>query len=70
MSQKLVITLDEKSTEEYLRQASVLTKAEVDNDIEPSGMLLTVEVAPAHYDSVAYMNGKELGEVSVTLVAD
>ena len=68
MPPKLVITLDEETTEQYLDLAGKQTKAEVDADCEPSGVSISIHIAPDPYDSAAFMGHKELGEAKVELV--
>ena len=68
MPQKLVITLDEETTQRYLDLAAKNTKAEADADSEPSGTAISILIAPEPYDSMVFMEQKELGEAKVELV--
>lgn len=70
MKKRLVITLSEEATERWLELASARTKAEVDEDCEPSGSSLLVDIGP-YYSSCSYHGSGdyiELGEVDVGLV--
>ncbi len=68
MPQKLVITLDEETTQRYLDFAGKKTKAEADADCEPSGTAISIHIAPEPYDSMVFIEQKELGEAKVELV--
>jgi len=67
MKSKLVITLTEKTTTNYLREASRQMTAEVAECVVPSGAVLTIEINPP-FDDCAYLDGVELGEVTVKLI--
>jgi len=72
MSQKLHITLDENATARYLEWMSKKTKAEVDEDCEPSGVTISINIGPAHYGSDAYTYVSEelidFGDATVDLI--
>ncbi|WP_220719114.1 hypothetical protein [Agarivorans litoreus] len=70
MGRKLVITLDESTTEKYLQSVSTLTEEQVAADCEPAGTHLTILVEAAHYDSEVYLGNKEIGVAAVTVVSD
>ena len=72
MAQRLVITLSEEATAKWLELAGARTKAEVDEDCEPSGSSLLVDIHPLYSDCSYYREGEktELGEVKVDLVDD
>ena len=61
MGRKLVIILDEATTENYLELASKKTEAEVNADCEPSGMSLRIDIAPAPYESAVSIGSDEIG---------
>jgi len=67
MAARLVITLDETATRNYLARAAAITEAHLDADCEPSGMTLQVEISPTPFASLVFMGGIELGEVEVEL---
>jgi len=69
MAKKLVITLDEETMKKYLDMASEKTEAEVNEDCEPSGPSLLIDIAPGPYEADVYFEGKvEIGEAKVDLV--
>ena len=68
MGQQLVIKLSEEATEKYLKLARQQTSALVEEGCEPSGVLLTVIIENAIYDSVVLFGDTEIGTVSVDLV--
>jgi hypothetical protein len=72
MSQKLQITFSEEATRKYLERAGRKTHAEVDEDCEPSGCTVSVEIGSSIFGSSAYAaeSGEflEFGEVEVDLV--
>ena len=68
--QKLVISLDETTTERYLDEASRKTESEVDADCMPSGLQLRIDVCPPFGNSLFMFIGQEwveIGEVDVEL---
>lgn len=67
MKQRLVITLDEETTERYLKQAQQQNKAHIDADCEPVGCTISINIESAIYDSTVYFNNKEIGEAEVNL---
>lgn len=72
MSERLQITLDEEATKKYLDWAGAQTEAEVNEDIEPSGVTISIRIAaPWGADAFSYQNGEKLifGEVDVELVS-
>jgi hypothetical protein len=68
MGKKLVITLDESTTSNYLKLARKKTESEVNEECEPSGSSLTIDIAPSHYDSYVRCENNEIGVASVILV--
>jgi len=72
MSEKLVITLDENVTKNYLGGAAKKTQAEMNADCLPSGASLRIDICPP-FGNIIYLqvNGKweEIGEVAVELKA-
>lgn len=69
MTKRLVITLSEEATAKWLALAAARTKAEVDEDCEPSGSSLLVDIHPLLSDCSYYREGEltELGEVDAVL---
>ena len=71
MGSKLVITLSEDATEKYLELARQQTSALLEEDCEPSDVLLTVIIAASNcYESAVLLGDTELGEVAVDLLGD
>jgi hypothetical protein len=68
MGIKLVITLDEITTNNYLELARKKTAREVNGDCEPSGSSLTIDIAQSHYDSYVICENNEIGVASVNFV--
>ncbi|MFT6207067.1 MAG: hypothetical protein ACJA0T_000971 [Colwellia sp.] len=68
MTKKLVITLDEKATENYLKLAGQKVEAEVNEDCMPTGCAITINIEPSYLESTAYFGTTEIGEVTVGLV--
>lgn len=70
---RLSIILDEAATARYLELASRRTEGEVNEDCEPSGPTVFVNISPM-FESEAYMvDGNasiELGAASVTLLKE
>jgi hypothetical protein len=70
---RLSITLDEAATARYLELASRWSEGEVNEDCEPTGPTVFVDISPV-FESEAYMtDGKtsiELGTASVRLLKD
>lgn len=66
MGRKLVITLDEVTTQKYLDLARQQTKALVDEDCEPSDVMLAISISanPA-YGHAVFIDEREIGEASV-----
>ena len=58
MSKRLQITLDEEATQKYLEWASAILEAEVDEDCEPCGCSITVEIG-GPYGSPVFGNTDE-----------
>ena len=67
LGKKLVITLDEQTTQKYLELANKRTVAELEADCEPSGVNLTIEIGSDAYPHYVYLDGKDIGEASVDL---
>jgi hypothetical protein len=67
MKQKLVITLDEETTERYLKQAQQQTKGHIDADCEPIGCTISIDIESVIYDSIVYFNNKKIGQAEVNL---
>lgn len=68
MAKKLVIVLDEDTTERYLAIASARLKAEVDECCEPSGERLIIEIGPTYLRSTVYGGLTELGHATTELL--
>ena len=68
MSKKLVITLDESTTRNYLKLAREKTEAELNEDCEPSGSSLTIDIGSSCYDYCVRCEKNEIGVASVDLV--
>jgi hypothetical protein len=72
MPQKLIIELSQEATVKYLAYARGKTEAEVNEDCEPSGCTISVDIAPGPFDSCVYakQNGRliELGEAKIKLI--
>ncbi|CAA0120461.1 hypothetical protein [Zhongshania aliphaticivorans] len=69
MKAKLVITLTEEATNKYLVFSRKQTEDHVDESCEPSDITLMINIAASNmYESTAYINQQELGEVEVNLV--
>jgi hypothetical protein len=67
MEKQLVITLSKEATKKYLELARQQTSAELDEDCEPSDVLLQVTIAANNtYESIALLGKEEIGEVSVS----
>lgn len=67
MSSKLVITLDEKTTEKFLDYARHKTESEINSDCMPSGTTISISIAPP-FGSFVFFEKIEIGEASVELV--
>ena len=65
---KLVITLDDATTEKYLALAGARVEADTNADCEPSGITLTVNIESTVFPSTIWLGSVELGEVEVALV--
>jgi hypothetical protein len=72
MSQKLIIELSQEATVKYLAYAREITEAEVNNDCEPSGCTIRVDIALGPFDSCVYaqQTGEfiEFGEAKINLI--
>ena len=72
MSKKLQITLSEEATKKYLDWASGITTAHLEEDMEPCGVSITIEIGNAMFGATAYAdtsNGLvELGDVEIDRV--
>ena len=69
MTTKLVITLTEEATNKYLEFSRKQTGDHVDENCEPSDITLMINIAASNmYESTAYINQQELGEVEVNLI--
>lgn len=66
MKKKLVLTLSEEATQKYLELARKQTKALVDEDCEPSDVLLKIHITAGNmYDNIVLFGDIEIGEVSL-----
>lgn len=71
MAQKLVITLNEETTEKYLELAREQTKALIEEDCEASGVLLKVLIASTMlFESTVFFGDTEIGEAEIDLVGN
>jgi hypothetical protein len=70
MGKKLVITLDESTTSQYLELAGKKTEAEVNAECMPSGSSLTIRIAPRPYDNNVIFGENIIGIASVDVVDD
>lgn len=73
MGKRLVITLDEVSTERYFEYAQRKAFAEIEADCEPGGVSIGVNVSPSNvYSSEVYLEqGNEkidIGEAMVEII--
>lgn len=68
MAKRLVITLSKEATVAYLAATSARLEAEVNNDCEPTGVSIMIEIAPSVYDSTALINERPLGTVEVDFI--
>lgn len=68
MKQKLVITLDEETTERYLKQAQHQTKSHIDEDSQPTGCTISIDIESAVYDNTVYFGKEEIGTAEAKLV--
>lgn len=68
MAKRLVITFSEEATAAYLAATTARLEAEVNNDCEPTGVSLMIEIAPSVYDSTALINERALGTVEVNFI--
>lgn len=69
MTTKLVITLTEEATNKYLEFSRKQTEDSLEENCEPNDITVTINIAASNmYESTAYINQQELGEVEVNLV--
>ena len=72
MPKKLQITLDEATTKKYLEWASGIATAHLEEDMEPCGVSITIEIGNGVFPSTAYANVggglEELGDADVDLI--
>jgi hypothetical protein len=66
MGKKLVITLDETTTSNYLKLVSKTTEAHVDEGCEPPGAMLTIDI----FACEVFLGNSDIGEASVELKDD
>jgi len=68
MSEKknLSIEFSEEVTQKYLEITGKKTEAEVNADCMPSGVTISIDVG-GPFGSVAFVDGKEIGEVELSL---
>lgn len=67
MSKKLVLTLDEATTEKYLALAQERTKAMVDEGCEPSDVLLKINIgANQIYGNTVFFQDTDIGHALVS----
>ena len=67
MRPRLVITLDEDATREYLEHARKVAQGHVAVDCEPPGVTLTVMIGDAYAGTSVFIKDVELGEADVQL---
>jgi hypothetical protein len=69
MPKKLQITLNEEATKKYMDWASGVVSAHVEEDMEPCGVSITIEIGNAMFGSTAYANTSrgliELGDAEI-----
>jgi len=65
--QKLSIEFSEEATKRYLEIARKKTELEVAADCLPSGVTITIEVAPP-FGCLAEVDGQDIGEIVLTLL--
>jgi hypothetical protein len=66
MKKKLVLTLSEETTQKYLELARKQTVALVDEDCEPSDVLLKIHIAASNmYNNIVLLDDIEIGEASL-----
>ena len=69
MGKKMVLTLNEATTRNYLELAQKQTQGLVDDGCEPADVTLTVHVsASPFYESSVFFGDHEIGEASVMWV--
>ena len=71
MLKKLQITLTEEATKKYLEYASGITAAHVEEDCEPCGVSIRIDIGPVPFGSTAYTDGSgpvELGDADVDFI--
>jgi hypothetical protein len=66
MSQKMVITLDEKTTARFLDIASRTTSAEIEANCLPSGVELKIAICPP-FGNIVSIATEEIGEAEINL---
>jgi hypothetical protein len=71
MGKKLVITLDETTTSNYLKLVSKTTEAHVDEGCEPPGAMLMIDISPIDiFACEVFLGNSDIGEASVELKDD
>lgn len=66
MTESMVFRLSPEATTKYLSLAAARTQAEVESDCLPSGVEISVNIAPAPFKSTAYFGAEELGDVEIS----
>lgn len=64
---KLTITLDEKTTQKYLKMMRKKTELEVLGDCMPSGGTVCIEIGPP-FGAFVYLDNIEIGEAKIDFV--
>lgn len=66
MAKRVVVALDEKTTEKYFEMASKATEAEVNAGCEPSGVSLNIDIGGGLDKHTVWIGDEEIGEAAVS----
>lgn len=67
MSKKLVLTLDETTTQKYLALANQRTEAMVEEGCEPSDVLIKINIgANQIYENTVFFGDEEIGNALIS----
>lgn len=70
MAKRLVVALDEKTTQKYLEMASKATEVEVNAGCEPSGVSLNIDIGGGFDEHIVWIGDEEIGEAAVFFEGD
>jgi hypothetical protein len=65
--QKLIITLDEKTTDKYLKMMRKKTELDLLGECMPSGGTVCIEIVPV-FGAIVYLDNVSIGEAEVDLI--